>query len=250
MSGKTDYDTATASERQNVAKNAKRNLANSVKDAYDKNPARWRDNIVNRTVLKGSRESIDVIGNRFYHEKGKNYGNAVINNTKYEALSLNRSEMNKLISKNNWAAMTTGSRLKYTSTLHDNFKRLGNQVRTVRGKKGTKDKNVPVYKFYFVPYGTDNVATTVDKKGAAIQANRGKLYAVDADNSAHYKDLGEVYMPFNRTRATSTDGKSNYNEIITEEGSRSSVDESENRVRKVLGIKGTDKGSNTGYYDY
>ena len=253
LSGKTDYD--TSKDRYTTAAQAKTNLFNTVKNIKNyaktnKMSIQWvADRTVDATLLKGSSEKIDLIGNRFKHKKNVNYGNAKINNRKYDGLTLNHSEMERLISRNNWAAMTTGSKLRYSSVLHNNIARLSKQIKTVT-PDGKTEKNVARYKFYFIPYNYNNVATTVDKKGAAIQANRGKLYAVDVTDNTHYKDLGEVFMPFNRTHPTSKDGKSTTNEIITDEGMRSSVDGAETRVRNVLGIKGTDKGSNTGDYDY
>lgn len=253
LSGKTDYD--TSKDRYTTAAQAKTNLFNTVKNIKNyaktnKMSIQWvADRTVDATLLKGSSEKIDLIGNRFRHKKNVNYGNAKINNRKYDGLTLNHSEMDRLISRNNWAAMTTGSKLRYSSVLHNNIARLSKQIKTVT-PDGKTEKNVARYKFYFIPYNYNNVATTVDKKGAAIQANRGKLYAVDVTDNTHYKDLGEVFMPFNRTHPTSKDGKSTTNEIITDEGMRSSVDGAETRVRNVLGIKGTDKGSNTGDYDY
>lgn len=253
LSGKTDYD--TSKDRYTTAAQAKTNLFNTVKNIKNyaktnKMSIQWvADRTVDATLLKGSSEKIDLIGNRFRHKKNVNYGNAKINNRKYDGLTLNHSEMERLISRNNWAAMTTGSKLRYSSVLHNNIARLSKQIKTVT-PDGKTEKNVARYKFYFIPYNYNNVATTVDKKGAAIQANRGKLYAVDVTDNTHYKDLGEVFMPFNRTHPTSKDGKSTTNEIITDEGMRSSVDGAETRVRNVLGIKGTDKGSNTGDYDY
>lgn len=254
LSGKTDYD--TSDDRYATATQAKTNLNKTVTELrryanHNKLSAQWIvDRTVQATLLVGSSENIDLIGNRFKHTKNANYGNVKINNKNYNGLILNHSEMTRLISKNNWAAMTTGNALKYSSVLHNNIGKLSKQVKTVTGKDGSTEKNVARYRFYFVPYNYNNVATTVDKKGAAIQANRGKLYAVDIKDDKHYKDLGEVYMPFNRTHPTSSDGKSKTNEIITDEGMRSSVDAEEARVRGVLGIKGTDKGSNTGDYDY
>jgi len=118
-------------------------------------------------LLKGSSEKIDLIGNRFRHKKNVNYGNAKINNRKYDGLTLNHSEMERLISRNNWAAMTTGSKLRYSSVLHNNIARLSKQIKTVT-PDGKTEKNVARYKFYFIPYNYNNVATTVDKKGAAI----------------------------------------------------------------------------------
>lgn len=253
LSGKTDYD--TSKDRYTTAAQAKTNLFNTVKNIKNyaktnKMSIQWvADRTVDATLLKGSSENIDLIGNRFRHKKNVNYGNAKINNRKYDGLTLNHSEMDRLISRNNWAAMTTGSKLRYSSVLHNNIARLSKQIKTVT-PDGKTEKNVARYKFYFIPYNYNNVATTVDKKGAAIQANRGKLYAVDVTDNTHYKDLGEVFVPFNRTHPTSKDGKSTTNEIITDEGMRSSVDGAETRVRNVLGIKGTDKGSNTGDYDY
>ena len=94
------------------------------------------------------------------------------------------------------------------------------------------------------------MATTVNNDGKVIQANRGTLHAVNVDDNSKQLNFGEVYLPFNTTDAVTTDGKARQNEVITAQGYRTRVDQQENRVRKVMGIRNTDKGANTGYYDY
>ena len=254
LSGKTDFldSNVSYSNKVNVAKNAATNVKKTVQGFWKDVPSVRVNKIVNYTTLKGSAETPSFIGEKFSHDKGKTYGNWVINNRKVEGLTLSQNELNRLMDRTNWAANTANSNIRHSKTLHRQISKIGGKKITYTEKKNGKDvtKNKSKYRWIFVPYNTGNVATTVDNNGKVIQANRGTLHAVNVDDNSKQLNFGEVYLPFNTTDAVTTDGKARQNEVITAQGYRTRVDQQENRVRKVMGIRNTDKGANTGYYDY
>lgn len=254
LSGKTDFLNSNVSSdtKITVAKNAVKNVKKTVQGFWKYAPGERVNKIVNYTTLKGSEETPSFIGEKFSHDKGKTYGNWVINNKKVEGLTLSQNELNRLMDRTNWAANTANSKIAHSKFLHNKIGRTTREKIEYTEKKNGKNvtKNKSKYRWIFVPYNTGNVATTVNNDGKVIQANRGTLHAVNVDDNSKQLNFGEVYLPFNTTDAVTTDGKARQNEIITAQGSRTRVDQQENRVRKVMGIRNTDKGANTGYYDY
>lgn len=254
LSGKTDFLDSNVSydAKVNVAKNAAKNVKRTVQGFRKDTPSVRVNKIVNYTTLKGSAETPSFIGEKFSHDKGKTYGNWIINNRKVEGLTLSQNELNTVMDKINWAANTANSNIRHSKMLHRQISKIsGKKIEYTEKKNGsTVTKNRSKYRWIFVPYNTGNVATTVDNNGKVLQANRGTLHAVNVDDNSKQLNFGEVYLPFNTTDAVTTDGKAGQNEVITAQGYRTRVDQQENKVRKVMGIRNTDKGANTGYYDY
>lgn len=256
LSGKTDFldPRIPSGTKTTIASKALSYLKDAVK-GFDKNPNKRLNQIINYTTIQGSEEKPSFIGEKFNHKEGKSYGNWMIGNKKVEGLTLSQNELNTLISDINWGAMTANSNIKHSPALHKNIANLSKKTisyevtdKNNRSRKVTKTK--PKYRFILIPDTYNNVATTIDKNGGAVQANRGTLYAVNTDDNSKQINLGKTFIPFNRTDPVTTDGKAKTNEITTASGYRTRTDQQENSVRKVLGMKNTDKGANTGDYDY
>lgn len=242
LSGKNDYKdpNVKSSNKLNVIKNAKTNIYNRIKDLQGKGE-KMVARVEQITAIPGSHESMSLIINRFGNTGATSTRKIRVHGSDQDGLILTPRQATTVISRTNWAANTAGSRIKTNSTSHKSIKKYMNFVNNKGERVG--------YDIVFVPAVYNNVATTVNNKGVAIQANRGKIYAVNKANEDDYKDLGTAYLPFNYTSATSRDGKSRTNEFVTNPAYSSAIDERENRVRKVLGMKNTDKGMNIGDYN-
>lgn len=247
MSGKTDYD--KNKNRDDVLKNGKVYLNNTISKIKEteKNPWKRIPKIINATLLKGSAETPAFIAEKLGHTKGKTYGNWIVNGKKVEALTLSNNELVNVIERRNWAAKTVGSGIRSTNIINSLHRQISNLNKETINIKG---KMIPRWRWIWIPSNNNNVATTIDKNGAVTQANRGKLYAVNVEDNNDIKSYGETFIPFNVTEPTSTDGDAKLNEYITSPGWRARVNTQENNVRKLQGIKSTNKGSNIEDYDW
>lgn len=232
MGGGKDYDNASDDEIIKYATNAKLKLQKKVQDLLKGKKRVSVNDLIKLTIDWGSHEDIDFIGRRHNHKKGINYGAISINGVQTEGLTVTQREINNMISKNNWAANMTGSRIKRTSVLQNNV--------------STNTKNKATKRYVFVPAQYGNVATTIEKRGNVIQANRGRLYG--EGNDGKFKDYGEVYWPINRTAPTSKDGKSKLNTIIPYDAYRGTVDAQEARIQDIMNRKNSDKYTQIGDY--
>lgn len=232
MGGGKDYDNATDDEITKYATNAKIELQKKVQDILKGKKKVSVNDLTKLTIDWGAHEDIDFIGRRHNHKKEKNYGTININGVQTEGLTVTNREINSMISKNNWAANMTGSRIKRSSVLQNNI--------------STNIKNKATKRYVFVPAQYGNVATTIEKRGNVVQANRGRLYG--EGNDGKFQDYGEVYWPINRTAPTSKDGKSKMNTIIPYDAYRGTVDAQEARIQDIMDRKNSDKYTQIGDY--